>query len=69
MRLAKPFEKEVFIRLEGEAFACTEKYGRFYSKTKEFQLDCQHSAVTRQGGAHLGQLIPRMTLPPSKQGA
>ena len=37
------FAQDVYIRLaeDNSAFACTIKYGRFYSKTNEVALNCQ----------------------------
>jgi len=46
MGLQKFFAKEIFIRLEdGDALVSTFKYGSFYSKTKEFDLNQEVPAV------------------------
>jgi len=63
MGLPKPFTKEVFIRLEGgDAFVSTVKYGCFYSKTKEFDMDWEPSPPALQvSKLHLARhLIPRV---------
>lgn len=71
MRLPNPFAKDIFIRLDGEAFTSTVKYGRFHSKTEEFRLDSEAPARTWQeslGPAETDPAPPPI-LPPKNLGA
>lgn len=62
MALPKPFAKDVFIRLEGrDAFVSTVKYGCFYSKTKEFDVDWEPSPPALQDSE---RRLARYLVPP-----
>jgi len=68
MGLPKLFTREVFIRLEdGETFATTVKYGRFYSKTEEFKVVWEASAAVLESALPTATyLVPPATMPPKK---
>ena len=60
MTLAKPFSKEVFIRIEGnDAFISTVKYGCFYSKRKAFSVYLYPSLAARRQPKYL---VPPITI-------
>lgn len=70
MIFSKLFSREVFIRLEdGDAFVSTVKYGRFYSKTKEFGLDGEPELPGRNERATAlpEHLVPRAAAPMKKR--
>lgn len=65
MKFSNIFTKEVLIRLQGdEAFAATVKFGRFYSKTKEFTAGCEASpqSVPKSASPVVTYVVP----PPAK---